>query len=188
LHITGTLQGYINDPLVFSGFNTIVSPFNNTQVTFDVAALVNKPQSNAVVGGATINFVNFQSDGFGLPPVVAAAPSATAAIIPSTVNLFNNGGSVDVNTVITGANNSASYQMTPETYTNTSFNLCTASGGSSTICGTSTMEINGVSSDDSVSITNFVIDNLSNIMEDNRHAKNNKIFMNKKMMELGLNK
>ena len=184
LHITGSLQGYINDPLVFTGVNKIISPFNNTQVTFDVPAVLNMPQSTATVNGGTITFVNFQSAGFGLPEAVEV-PNEAPVSISNQFNLLNsNGAFVDVNSVIAGAHNN--FNAVPGTsYTDTS--VC-SSTGSATVCGEPTSDISGLPADNSVSVTNFVIDNLSDIFENNKHHIKNAKVSGKKNIVVGLSK
>lgn len=62
IHITGALQGFINDPLTFSGFNTLSSLAGvTTQVNFDINASLNVINNTAIVNNAQFNFTNIQN-------------------------------------------------------------------------------------------------------------------------------
>jgi hypothetical protein len=78
------MQGYVNDPTTFSGFNSFVSlPSVSTQVVFDAAASYNITQGSAVVGGATMNFSNIQNFSGNISAQVSAIQTAA---ISSAVN------------------------------------------------------------------------------------------------------
>jgi hypothetical protein len=65
VHITGGGQGYVNDPIYFSGFSTISSSAANTKIVFDVAATFNIALNQAIIDGFAITFTgipNFIAD------------------------------------------------------------------------------------------------------------------------------
>jgi hypothetical protein len=84
IHITGALQGYVNDPTNFTGFNTFTSAGGvNTQVVFDTNASYNVTNNTAVVNGAMLNFVNMQNFSGNITAQVNATQTSA---ITSSVN------------------------------------------------------------------------------------------------------
>jgi filamentous hemagglutinin family protein len=78
--ITDALQGYVNDPTNFSGFNTFISnPGVNTQVVFNAYGNYNANTNSAVVNGSTLYFSNIQSfsGNMNTPPVATPPPAST---------------------------------------------------------------------------------------------------------------
>jgi filamentous hemagglutinin family protein len=79
LVITGPLQGYINDPLFFSGFNTFISISGRDSVVFPSSAVLAPGSSNEVlVNGTPMFFSNFNLD-FLVP-----TPSPTPTVVLTT--------------------------------------------------------------------------------------------------------
>ena len=81
VHITGAGQGYVNDPLVFSGFSVIANNNSSisTKVIFDAQAIYNSTQNTAYVNGTTFSFI-------GIPNVAGVItaqvnPSQSSAIV-----------------------------------------------------------------------------------------------------------
>jgi hypothetical protein len=92
IHIIGALQGYVNDPTNFSGFNTFMSAGGvSTQVVFDANASYNVTNNTAMVGGSNLTFGNISNFSGNITAQVNASQNAaiTSAVSSSTASTTN---------------------------------------------------------------------------------------------------
>jgi hypothetical protein len=86
IHITGSSSGYVNDPINFTGFNSIASAANTTtRIIFDTQATFNYTASTATVGQNIISLQNIQNISGNINAQTSAAQNA--AIISSLSSL-----------------------------------------------------------------------------------------------------
>jgi hypothetical protein len=110
IHLTGALQGYVNDPTTFSGFNSFASGSGvNTQVVFDTNANYNVTNNTAVIGGASMSFSNIQNYSGNITAQVnasqnAAITSAVNVSVPTTTTSNSNNSAT---TAVSSASESA---------------------------------------------------------------------------------
>jgi hypothetical protein len=112
IHITGGGSGYINDPLTFTGFNTLINaPSILTSVVFDASALFNQTLNTATVSGVTFNFVNLPNVAGAITSqvssaqnaaIISAATSAAAAAASATAQLTSSSSSGSAGVSISG--------------------------------------------------------------------------------------
>ena len=118
VHITGGGAGYVNDPLTFSGFNTLVNaPSILTSVIFDASAVFNQTLNTATVSGVTFNFVNLPNVAGAITSqvtsaqnsaIISAATSAASASSNATAQLTSTSSSGSSGVSISGLGDDSS--------------------------------------------------------------------------------
>jgi hypothetical protein len=88
IHITGPLQGYINDPTTFTGVSSLMSNSGvTTGVVFDVNGVLSYGGNSATVGGAVFYFGNIS--GFSGNYNSGLTPAQASAVISAVYNSSN---------------------------------------------------------------------------------------------------
>jgi hypothetical protein len=175
LHITGALQGYINDPMTFSGFNTIVSPYHNTELFIDTAetsliSVINSTLGTLQLNNSTLNLINFFTP-------AAPATLAPASIIPQgavaapSLTPINN----DISGIISG--NSAamtSFNMSTANIPTIDMSMGCVGTDSNNNCVAAPVIDNNNYSQNMLTITNVVANNFNLLYLNQNHDKDKK--------------
>lgn len=91
LTITGQGQGVLNDPIIFTGFNSFVSVLPNTKVVFSTNAFLNRSQNTATINGYEMEFSNISNyDGIVTATLSSEEQAAVNSSVSATTTTNNN--------------------------------------------------------------------------------------------------
>ena len=129
IHITGAAAGYINDPLVFNGFNIIANSSSSitTKIIFDAPAVYNSTQQTAVVNGVTFNISGIQGVSGSITSQVNAAQASAIVSAINSINSVSSSGSSGSST--SGTSSGTGNPSTPTATSTVSDNLSDISSG-----------------------------------------------------------
>jgi hypothetical protein len=129
IHITGAAAGYINDPLMFAGFNTIanISTSITTRIIFDTQATYNSTQQTAVVNGVTFNISGIPSVSGSITSTVNAAQASAIVSAINSINSVSSSGSSGNSS--SGTSSGTGNPSTPTATSTVSDNLSDISSG-----------------------------------------------------------
>jgi autotransporter-associated beta strand protein len=139
VHITGATTGYINDPINYTGFNTIASASTSTvtKIVFDTTAIFNYAQGTAQIGSNTITLFNIPAQNISGDVNLQNNPAQNAAIISS----LNAVSTIGVNTPGNSGNGSGSSLSITDNSDGSGGSGSSGSGGGSSTTSTSTTKV-----------------------------------------------